>query len=52
MIRNGQVRWLEKGGIIGQIAFIAGLFGLTARCPMARTNDFSRSEFQVCNTSV
>jgi hypothetical protein len=26
----GQVRWLEKGNIIGQIAFIAGLFGLTA----------------------
>ena len=30
MIRKGQVRWLEKGNIIGQIAFIAGLFGLTA----------------------
>jgi hypothetical protein len=42
MICNGQVRWLEKGDIIGQIAFIAGLFGLTARFPMApgehRTN--------------
>ena len=30
MIRKGQVRWLEKGNIIGQIAFMAGLFGLTA----------------------
>ena len=30
MIRKGQARWLEKGNILGQIAFIAGLFGLTA----------------------
>ena len=30
MINKGHVRWLEKGDIIGQIAFIAGLFGLTA----------------------
>jgi len=30
MIRKGQVRWLEKDDIIGQIAFVAGLFGLTA----------------------
>jgi len=30
MIRKGQVRWLEKGNIIGQIAFMAGLFGLPA----------------------
>jgi IS6 family transposase len=29
MIRKGQVRWLEKDDIIGQIAFVAGLFGLT-----------------------
>ncbi len=28
--RKGQVRWLAKSDIAGQIAFIAGLFGLTA----------------------
>ena len=28
MIRKGQVRWLPKGDIVGQVAFIAGLFGL------------------------
>ncbi len=30
MIRKGQVRWLAKSDIAGQVAFIAGLFGLTA----------------------
>jgi IS6 family transposase len=30
MIRKGQVRWLAKDDIAGQIAFVAGLFGLTA----------------------
>ena len=30
MIRKGQVRWLAKGHIDGQIAFINGLFGLAA----------------------
>jgi transposase, IS6 family len=30
MIRKGQVRWLEKDDITGQIAFVTGLFGLTA----------------------
>jgi IS6 family transposase len=29
MIRKGQVRWLAKDNIAGQVAFIAGLFGLT-----------------------
>jgi IS6 family transposase len=29
MIRKGQVRWLPKGDIVGQIAFVRGLFGLT-----------------------
>jgi hypothetical protein len=52
MIRKGQVRWLEKGNIIGQIAFMAGLFGSDRRCLMVRTNRFSLSEFQVCNTST
>jgi IS6 family transposase len=28
MIRKGQVRWLAKGDIVGQVAFIAGLLGL------------------------
>jgi transposase-like protein len=30
MIRKGQVRWLSKGDIAGQIAFVAGLLGLAA----------------------
>jgi transposase, IS6 family len=28
MIRKGQVRWVGKGDIAGQVAFVAGLFGL------------------------
>ena len=28
IIRKGQVRWLAKGDITGQVAFINGLFGL------------------------
>jgi transposase-like protein len=28
MIRKGQVRWVPKGDIAGQIVFVAGLFGL------------------------
>jgi transposase, IS6 family len=28
MVRKGQVRWLPKGDIFGQAAFIAGLFGV------------------------
>jgi len=30
MIRKGQVRWLAKDDIAGQIAFVAGLFELTS----------------------
>ena len=30
MIRKGQVRWLPKGDIAGQVAFVAGLLGLAA----------------------
>ena len=30
MIRKGQVRWLAKDDVVGQVAFVAGLFGLTA----------------------
>lgn len=26
MIRKGQVRWLAKGDIAGQVAFVNGLF--------------------------
>ena len=29
MIRKGQVRWLAKDDIAGQVAFVAGIFGLT-----------------------
>lgn len=28
MIRKGQVRWLAKGDIAGQVAFVSGLFGI------------------------
>ena len=28
MIRKGQIRWLAKGDIIGQVAFVANLFGI------------------------
>ena len=28
MIRKGQVRWLPKDNIAGQVAFVAGLFGV------------------------
>jgi transposase-like protein len=30
MIRKGQVRWLSKGNIAGQVAFVTELFGLEA----------------------
>jgi IS6 family transposase len=30
MIRKGQVRWLPKNDIAGQVAFIGRLFGLVA----------------------
>jgi hypothetical protein len=30
MIRKGQVRWLEKGDVIGQIHFIQRLLGIAA----------------------
>jgi hypothetical protein len=30
MIRKGQVRWLSKGDIAGQVVLVAGLLGLTA----------------------
>ena len=28
MIRKGQIRWLQKGDILGQVAFITALFGI------------------------
>jgi len=28
MIRKGQVRWLAKGDIAGQVAFISAILGL------------------------
>lgn len=30
MIRKGQVRWLDKGDVIGQRQFIHTLFGIAA----------------------
>jgi hypothetical protein len=28
MIRKGQTRWVQKGDIPGQVAFVAALFGI------------------------
>ena len=30
MIRKGQVRWLSKGDVVGQVRFIQRLFGIAA----------------------
>jgi hypothetical protein len=30
MVRKGQMRGVEKGDIMGQVAFIASLFGMAA----------------------
>jgi hypothetical protein len=30
MIRKGQVRWLAKGGVVGQIRFIHQIYGIAA----------------------
>jgi hypothetical protein len=30
MIRNGQVRWLAKGDVVGQVRFIERTFGIAA----------------------
>ncbi len=30
MVRKGQMHGVEKGGIMGQMAFIASLFGMAA----------------------
>ncbi len=30
MVRKGQIRGVEKGDILGQVAFIARLFGVAA----------------------
>jgi transposase-like protein len=30
MVRKGQIRGVEKGDIVGQVAFIASLFGMAA----------------------
>ena len=30
LIRKGPVRWLSKGDLAGQVAFVAGLLGLAA----------------------
>ena len=32
MIRKGQVRWLAKGDIVGQVGFVNRLFGSAAWC--------------------
>jgi hypothetical protein len=30
LIRKGQIRWLPKGGVVGQRRFIHTLFGIAA----------------------
>jgi hypothetical protein len=30
LIRNGQIRWLQKGDVVGQRQFIHSLFGIAA----------------------
>jgi transposase-like protein len=30
MIRKGQVRWLAKGDVVGQVRFVERLFGIQA----------------------
>ena len=30
MIRKGQIRWLEKGDVAGQIHFVSRVFGVAA----------------------
>jgi hypothetical protein len=30
MIRKGQIRWLAKNDMVGQVAFIHGIFGIAA----------------------
>jgi len=30
MIRKGQVRWLAKGDVVGQVRFIERVFGIAA----------------------
>jgi len=32
MLRKGQVRWVPKVDIVGQVEFVAGLFGVVAQC--------------------
>jgi translation elongation factor EF-Tu-like GTPase len=53
MIRKGQVRWLPKGDVLGQIQFIREILGL-------KTEEFDRRELAIgsvspncfCNTTV
>lgn len=52
MIRKGQVRWLAKDDIAGQVAFVAGLFGLTDMGWSRRQRSPSHSHFQVCNATA
>jgi len=49
MIRKGQVRWLAKGDIVGQMSFIQSLASLL---DPDRVYDFVRSDAAICNTSV
>ena len=51
MIRKGQVRWLAKDEIAGQVAFVAGLFGLDI-VRSRRQRSPSHSHFQLCNTTL
>jgi len=54
MIREGQVRWLTKGDVVGQAQFINGMFGVAGGLNNYPENEalveFVPNEF--CNTSV
>ena len=56
MIRKGQIRWLQKGNIAGQVAFVAGSLGLAASAnsvkPGRRVLAFSRLQHFPCSPAM
>src|SRR4030095_2455146 len=53
MIRKGQIRWLPKNDVAGQVAFVAELFRHPCSGVIAEEQHLSIAVvFQVCNTST
>jgi hypothetical protein len=53
LIRNGQIRWLPKGEVVGQRQFIHTLFGLALdflSYPIASTESLTRFPSGFCLT--